>query len=106
MKLLRENPNEKILIVFILAGHGMQMAGKQVVLLNEFNRGTAFYKFWGIEGQIRATAELFPNSYQIGIFACCRQIYLQSRDAGCLPGPEKQARAAFEKMEEARREAE
>ena len=49
LKKLRNNPKEKILIVFVLAGHGMQMSGKQVLLINEFNKYTGFYKFWGIE---------------------------------------------------------
>ena len=63
MMMLKDNPDKKVLIVFILAGHGMQMSGKQVVLLNEFNADTGFYKFWGIEENIRALSELYPNSY-------------------------------------------
>ena len=63
LTVLKNNPEAKVLIVFVLAGHGMQVSGKQVVLLNEFNASSGFYKFWGIEEQIRSVAELFPNSY-------------------------------------------
>ena len=46
---LRTHPEELVLIVYVIAGHGMQMSGKQVVLVNEHDERSGWYKFWGIE---------------------------------------------------------
>lgn len=60
---LREKPEERIHIFYILASHGMMKSGRQVVLINEFNKRISFYKLWQIEFNIRDIADLFPNSY-------------------------------------------
>ena len=60
---IANNPDKNYLVVYVLAGHGMIAAGKQVMLLNEFNKSTGFYKFWGIEGEVRGIAQKHPNSY-------------------------------------------
>ena len=51
------------LVLYVFAGHGMLAYGKQVLLLNEYNEETGYYKWWGIEGEVRNVGERFPNSY-------------------------------------------
>ena len=46
---IMSNPEKNYLVIYMLAGHGMISTGKQVMLLNEFNKNTGFYKLWGIE---------------------------------------------------------
>lgn len=65
---------EKYLIVCLFAGHGFMIDGLQVMICNEFNQKERFYKVFKAESLLRCYAEIYPNSYMIGIFACCRQI--------------------------------
>ena len=37
------------------------------------------------EAKLRLWAEIFPNAYIVGIFACCRQLYDPAKMTGCLP---------------------
>ena len=53
----------KFLVLYVIAGHGMISFSKQIILLNEYNTETGFYKWWGIEGEVRNVGERFPNSY-------------------------------------------
>ena len=48
---------------------------------------------------IRVFARLFPNSYHIGFFACCREVYDPFRHTGCVGGTNEEAVAQFEAME-------
>ena len=98
---LKENPDKKYLIVYVLAGHGIQSAGRQVVLMNEFHKRTGFYKFWGIEGDIRDIARKYQNSFQIAFFACCREIWSQSAHSNCFGGTYEQAIQHFSQLDEA-----
>ena len=95
MKLIKAKPTRNVAIFYILAGHGIQMSGKQFVLLNEFNKETGFYFMWGIEEMMRFLAESFSNSYHVGIFACCREIYNPTRHSGCLGGDQKEIDKIF-----------
>ena len=90
-----DNPDKNYLIVYVLASHGIQSSGKQIVLLNEFNKGTGFYKAWGIEQDIRDVAEMFPNSYQIAFFACCRELWNSETHGGCVGGTKEEAEAHY-----------
>ena len=71
---LSDSPKENFLIVYVLVGHGMESYGQQIMLLNEFNDKTRFYKHWSIESDIREIASSFPNSYQVAMLACSRQV--------------------------------
>ena len=62
-KRCRESPAENFLIVYVLASHGMIVDGQQVVLLNQFDERTRYYKMWSAERDIREIAETFANSY-------------------------------------------
>ena len=63
------------LVIFLFAGHGLLKDGQQVLVVNEFDQKTSFYKFFMAENTLRNLAEVCPNAYLVGIFACCRQIY-------------------------------
>ena len=68
-------PMENYLVIFLFAGHGILHDGMQSVLVNEYFSRTKFYKMFRAEAIIRGYAGSYPNSYIIGIFACCRQLY-------------------------------
>ena len=48
-KTFKKNPDKNYAVIHVYAGHGMIVGGKQVVLLNEFNKTTRFYKWCGVE---------------------------------------------------------
>ena len=60
---MKNNPKRNYLVIYVLAGHGMISGGRQILLLNEYNKSTGFYKLFGIEGEIRDIAHAYPNSY-------------------------------------------
>jgi len=66
------------------------------MLLNEFNEDTRFYKTWEIESEIRDIACTYANSYSIGIFACCREVMVDSLHSGGFESREA-ASEAFKK---------
>ena len=65
-------PQVNYLLIFFFAGHGLLKDGGQAVLYNEFNSRTKYFRTLKIEDVLRDWAFKFPNSYVIGIFACCR----------------------------------
>jgi hypothetical protein len=69
----KKSPQEEFLIIHTFAGHGVQDAGTQWLLHNEWDKSRKFYKMFAAENKLRMLAQEFQNSYQIGIFACCRQ---------------------------------
>ena len=76
----------------------MNAAGQQVLLINEFKPSINFYKWLAIEEYIRAFGKIFPNSYTLAFFACCREIYSPERHIGYEKG--KAPRPASEGAEE------
>ena len=69
----KKSPQEDYLVIHTFAGHGVQDQGTQWLLHNEYCKARGFYKMFGAENKLRMLAQEFQNSYQIGIFACCRQ---------------------------------
>ena len=55
-KRFKSKPKKKYLVYFILAGHGMNVGGQQVLLLNEYDPKSKYYKMWNIEKILRAFA--------------------------------------------------
>ena len=55
-ELCRKNPDENYVVIHLYAGHGMIMQGRQVVLMNEFNKSSGFYKVLGVEADVREIA--------------------------------------------------
>lgn len=68
--------------------------------MNEFDSRTGFYKLWKVESYIRTLARLFPNTYHLAFFACCREIHDPTRHSGCVEGPRDVAVARFKEIDE------
>ena len=74
----------------------MQVNGRQVLVVNTFDKKTAFYKMWGVENDIRTLAKNNTNSYSVALFACCREIHNTQRHSGLFGGSEQQALTHFD----------
>ena len=71
--------NEKnFLIVFVVASHGMNVNGQQVVVLNEFDPSQNYYKYWQIEDTITSLT-ILKNVYCMAFFGCGRELYIPDR---------------------------
>ena len=68
----KKKPLDKFLVIFLFAGHGLMVEGQQNLLYNEFDNREKFYRLLRAEAKLRTFAEIYPNSYIISIFACCR----------------------------------
>ena len=68
----KKQPVENFLVICLFAGHGVLKEGMQTMLYNQYNPKTGFYKFMNAEKKLRGWAYIYPNSYIVGIFACCR----------------------------------
>ena len=71
----KAKPPENYLVIFLFACHGFLKAGTQHILINEYDHSAQYYKMIPAEAKLRNWAETFPNSYIVGIFACCRQLW-------------------------------
>ena len=89
------NPDRKMLIFYGFAGHGMQVDGEQVVIINQLNKRTGFYEWWAAEADIRVMAKKFSNTYSVGIFACCREIFKPVKHCGLFEGTKQEALEHF-----------
>ena len=84
-------PHCNFLVFYIFACHGIVDSGKQTVMVNDFNKRTRYYHLYGAEHELRLWATKHSNSYLIGIFACCREMYNKQRHSGCYGGTEQEA---------------
>ena len=71
------------------------MDGRQMAVINDWEKKTSFYKMWPAEADIRDRAKKCNNGYFIGIFACCREIFNPLRHRDLIAGTEIQANVAF-----------
>ena len=81
----------------------MIFEGRQVILVNEFIQKNGFYKFYGAEENMRTAARTFSNAYIVGIFACCREIFLVTEHSGCISLAQKQDLDAQTRIRDRRR---
>ena len=72
---MRKNPDETVFVLIAAASHGMSFNGAQALLVNELNNATGFYKVFAAEEDCRDIAKNHSNSYLLGLFACCREIF-------------------------------
>ena len=96
-KRIKKTPDNTFVLVFALAGHGMQMDGRQIVLINQYDKKTRFYKLWSIEADIRGMAKNNTNAYVIGLFACCREIFNNQKHCNLFGGTQQQACVHFDR---------
>ena len=65
------------------------MDGKQIVLINAFNKREGYFHRMNAEQDIRDISKKFGHTYTLGLFACCREIWRSNRHCG-LFGPTRQ----------------
>ena len=80
--MFKRNPQDIVLALTCFASHGMILDGRQVILINEFDKRKGFYKIFGVEEIMRKLALKFSNAYLVVIFACCREIFLAAQHCG------------------------
>ena len=83
-KLCKQNPHETVLALFCYSSHGMIQDGRQMIVVNQFNEAKGFYRLYGAEENMRTATTIFSNAYIVGIFACCREIFLVTQHSGCI----------------------
>ena len=83
-RLFKSNPHETVFALFCFACHGMIQDGRQVILVNEYSKVKGFYQFFGAEENMRMASMSFSNAYIVGIFACCREIFLVTEHSQCI----------------------
>ena len=71
------------------------MDGKQMAVVNDWEKRTTFYKMFPAEADIRDGAKKNKNAYFVGLFACCREIYNPRRHRDLFGGTEIQANVAI-----------
>ena len=97
---IKLNVDRSFLIFYIFACHGIQIDGKQAVVVNGFDKRAEFYNLYVAETELRQWASKYSNSFHMCIFACCREIHNKSRHSGCVSGPIEVAREHFNKKME------
>ena len=88
-KRIKASPEKNFYIVMVFAGHGLQMDGKQTVVINALNLKEGYYHRMNAEHDIRYIAKQFGHTYTLGLFACCREIHRSNRHCGLI-GPSEQ----------------
>ena len=97
---LKQSKHKKTLVSYVFAGHGMQENGTQVVVINEYDKETRFYRLWKIENMIRTFARMFPNSFHLAFFACCREIFNPEYHRGGYTGTDEEVAKHFKEQDE------
>ena len=82
-----EREGQNILFVWLIAGHGIEVNGQQMFVLNEFDKKSGFNKLYPIEGKIRSFSSKFGNSFHLLLAACCRESHDTVKHSGCFEGP-------------------
>jgi len=71
----KANKSKRFLLSQFYAGHGMVDGGEQVVLTDEFDERTKWYRFLPVEMMCRVYSLSNPNIFMLSSFACCREKY-------------------------------
>ena len=69
-------------------------------MCNELDKRTRYYRLYGAEHELRLWATKHHNSFLVGIFACCREIYHKLRHSGCYGGTKEEALQAYQEESE------
>ena len=68
----KSGSSERYLIFVLLASHGILRDGMTSLVINQFDKRREYYKMHNSEAKLRLWAEIYPNTYIICFFACCR----------------------------------
>ena len=101
--LCKKNPHETVLAFLCYASHGMIQDGRQMIVVNQFVESKGFYKLYGAEENMRTAARTFSNAYIVGIFACCREIFLVTQHSGCISLAQKNELDTQKRLRDKRR---
>ena len=101
VKCLRKKPEEQVFIMYLFASHGGEFEGRQVIVINEFDKNNKFYKLYHSEKVIRLMAKNYSHSYHLCFYACCRENISRTTHTGGLQGPLSEAKSAVEQMKNA-----
>ena len=86
----------------LYAGHGMIREGSQCIVLNQFDAKYEFYQLRPVERDIRLISGTYKNSYLVGIFACCREIFIPKIHCACVWAADlAEAKHVFEEKDKA-----
>ena len=86
----------------LYAGHGMIKEGSQCIILNHFDEKQEFYRLRPVEKDIRLISGTYKNSYLVGIFACCREIFIPNKHCKCVKAADvAEAKLFFEEKAKA-----
>ena len=98
--MLEENLEDICFGLMLYAGHGMIRDGVQCILLNQYSKKSEFYMLHSVERDIRYVSELCKNAYLVGIFACCREIFIPKIHCACVKATDvTEAKLIFEEKE-------
>ena len=75
---------KKQLYFFFVASHGIDKVSQQHIVLNQFNKSDEFYKLVNVEDKIRILSKSFTQSYNITVFACCRELHKLNIHTACI----------------------
>ena len=83
---IRDHPDEKTFIIYLMSGHGGCTGGKQAMVLNVFDerKSRRWYKLFVAEAFVRRIAARFANSWHLCLFCCCREDLDTSKHSGCF----------------------
>ena len=85
------------LLMHCFAGHGMCKDGRQVLLINQFDANSKFYKVAPSEIEIRNLAKLYRQTYHFCVYACCREIFMKERHTNGISKAQAEAIVNFMK---------
>ena len=85
--------------MYVFACHGIQMDGRQMVVINAYDKKTTFYKMVPAEHDIRDGANKNKHAFYLGIFACCREIFNPKTHRDYFAGTEAEAKLYFEERQ-------
>ena len=102
--MLKDSPDLKHFCLLLFAGHGMINNGVQCFVLNQFSRLDQWYKLIAVEIDIRSLSKQCKNSYQVSVFACCRENFTKALHSGCVEAESpEEATKKFEQMQAERK---
>ena len=75
----KDNQDKRILLVIFCASHGFMKDGLQTLVMNQFDPSRNYFDLIPVEFDVRSESEKFPNIYSLVHYACCREIFKESK---------------------------
>ncbi len=68
-------PLVKYCVIHVFSGHSVQYEGSQWSFTNEYDAKTNYYCMFNAEKKLHELSNLYPNSYNVGVFVSSRSKY-------------------------------